>query len=113
MSGSHSAFKGKLQAIVCITYAALYDKVARLARSLRNLGIKPGDRIVGFMPNMIETVIAMLAATSVGAIWSSCSPDFGAGGLLDRFGQISPKGPLYGKRVQLRREKIRFADHRF
>ena len=85
------SFKGETQAIVCITYAELYDKVARLALSLRNLGIKPGDRIVGFMPNMIETVIAMLAAASVGAIWSSCSPDFGAGGLLDRFGQITPR----------------------
>ncbi len=85
------SFKGETQAIMHITYAELYDKVARLARSLRKLGIKPGDRIAGFMPNMIETVIAMLASTSIGAVWSSCSPDFGAGGLLDRFGQITPR----------------------
>ena len=52
---------------------------------------RAGDRVVGFMPNMPETVIAMLAATSLGAIWSSCSPDFGIKGVLDRFGQIKPK----------------------
>lgn len=85
------SFKGETQAIVRITYAQLHEKVARLARSLRDLGIKPGERVAGFMPNMIETVIAMLAATSVGAVWSSCSPDFGAGGLIDRFGQIAPR----------------------
>jgi acetoacetyl-CoA synthetase len=85
------SFKGETQAIVRITYAQLHEKVARLARSLRNLGLKPGERVAGFMPNMIETVIAMLAATSVGAVWSSCSPDFGSGGLLDRFGQIAPR----------------------
>ena len=55
------------------------------------MGIKPGDRVAGFMPNLPETVIAMLAATSVGAIWSSCSPDFGVNGVLDRFGQIQPR----------------------
>ena len=85
------SFKGETHAVVRLTYSELYDKVARLARSLRDLGIEPGDRIAGFMPNMIETVIAMLAATSIGAIWSSCSPDFGAGGLIDRFGQIAPR----------------------
>ncbi|GLI33084.1 acetoacetate--CoA ligase [Desulforhabdus amnigena] len=85
------SFKGETHAIVSITYAELYDKVARLACSLRTVGIKPGDRIAGFMPNMIETVIAMLASTSIGAIWSSCSPDFGSSGLLDRFGQIGPR----------------------
>ncbi|MCL6479692.1 MAG: acetoacetate--CoA ligase [Peptococcaceae bacterium] len=76
---------------VRITYAQLYDRVARLARSLRDMGIKTGDRVVGFMPNMIETVVAMLAATSIGAIWSSCSPDFGIKGVLDRFGQVAPQ----------------------
>lgn len=85
------SFKGETQSTVSITYAQLYDSVARLASSLRNVGIKPGDRVAGFMPNMIETIIAMLASTSIGAIWSSCSPDFGSGGLLDRFGQIEPK----------------------
>ncbi len=86
------SFKGESEpSTVSITYAELYDKVARLARSLRAMGIQPGDRIAGFMPNMIETVIGMLAATSIGAIWSSCSPDFGIKGVLDRFGQIEPR----------------------
>jgi len=74
-----------------LTYAELYDQVARLAKALRELGVKVGDRVVGFMPNMIETVSAMLATTSIGAVWSSCSPDFGIKGVLDRFGQIKPK----------------------
>jgi len=85
------SFKGEGQPTVSLTYAELYDRVARLAKSLRDMNIKPGDRIAGFMPNMIETVIAMLAATSMGAVWSSCSPDFGIKGVLDRFGQIAPR----------------------
>jgi len=74
-----------------ITYSQLYDQVARMARAMKEFGIKPGDRVTGFMPNMIETVVAMLAATSIGAVWSSCSPDFGIKGVLDRFGQIQPR----------------------
>ena len=74
-----------------LTYAQLYDQVARLARSLRQTGVGVGDRVAGFMPNMTETVVAMLATTSLGAIWSSCSPDFGPGGIIDRFQQIEPK----------------------
>jgi acetoacetyl-CoA synthetase len=85
------SFKGEGRSTVSITYGELYQQVAGLAQSLRDLGIKRGDRIAGFMPNMIETVIAMLAATSIGAIWSSCSPDFGIKGVLDRFGQIEPR----------------------
>jgi acetoacetyl-CoA synthetase len=77
--------------VVSITYAELYDQVARLSKSLKEMGIKTGDRVAGFMPNMIETVVAMLATTSMGAIWSSCSPDFGVQGALDRFGQIEPR----------------------
>lgn len=84
-------FKGEAQDIVKMSYAELYDNVARLAKSLRKMGLKAGDRVAGFMPNMPETTIAMLAATSIGAIWSSCSPDFGIKGVLDRFGQIKPK----------------------
>ena len=84
-------FKGEGQDIRRLTYAELYDEAARIARSLREAGIKPGDRVVGFMPNMPEAVVAMLAATSLGAIWSSCSPDFGIRGVLDRFGQIKPR----------------------
>ena len=84
-------FKGEVQESRRITYAELYSQVAALAQSLRLEGIQPGDRVVGFMPNMMETIIAMLAATSLGAVWSSCSPDFGIKGVLDRFGQIEPK----------------------
>jgi acetoacetyl-CoA synthetase len=73
------------------TYNQLYAEVAKVASSLRKLGLKPGDRVVGFMPNMPESIIAMLAATSLGATWSSCSPDFGIKGVLDRFGQTEPK----------------------
>ena len=84
-------FQGEGQTPVRLTYAELYGEVARLAKSLKGAGVVKGDRVAGFMPNMIETVVAMLAATSLGAIWSSCSPDFGIKGVLDRFGQIEPK----------------------
>ncbi len=84
-------FKGEGLEPVRISYAQLYDEVARLAKALKDLGVTVGDRVVGFMPNMPQTTIAMLAATSMGAIWSSCSPDFGIKGVLDRFGQIQPK----------------------
>ena len=84
-------FKGEGQPSTKMTYAELYDEVARLARSLKDAGVQAGDRVVGFMPNMPATIVAMLAATSLGATWSSCSPDFGIKGVLDRFGQIKPK----------------------
>ncbi len=74
-----------------LTYAELHQAVARLAAALKAAGVGPGDRVAGFMPNRPEAVIAMLAAASVGAAWSSCSPDFGVHGVLDRFGQIKPK----------------------
>ena len=74
-----------------LTFHELRAEVARVASALRRAGIRPGDRVAGFMPNIPETVIAMLGATSIGAIWSSCSPDFGAAGVLDRFGQIQPR----------------------
>lgn len=76
---------------VTITYLELYNEVARVALGLRESGVEKGDRVVGFMPNMIETIVAMLASSSIGAVWSSCSPDFGFQGVLDRFGQIKPK----------------------
>ncbi|MDM8518085.1 acetoacetate--CoA ligase, partial [Desulfobacterales bacterium HSG16] len=84
-------FRGEDKIRRQLTYAQLYDEVARVAKSLKDMGVESGDRIVGFMPNMPETIIAMLAATSMGAAWSSCSPDFGIKGVLDRFGQIKPK----------------------
>ncbi len=84
-------FKGEAAPPRRLTYAQLYGEVGRLAKSLENSGVGVGDRVAGFMPNMSETVIAMLATTSLGAIWSSCSPDFGPRGMLDRFQQIEPK----------------------
>ena len=74
-----------------LSYAELHQQVGRLAHALRAAGVVAGDRVAGFMPNIPETVIAMLAATSLGAVWSSCSPDFGINGVVDRFGQIAPK----------------------
>ena len=74
-----------------LSYRQLCTEVARVASGLKEIGVQPGDRVVGFLPNIPEAVIAMLAATSLGAIWSSCSPDFGIAGVLDRFGQIEPK----------------------
>ncbi|HEX7915709.1 acetoacetate--CoA ligase [Rudaea sp.] len=73
------------------TYTQLHEEVGKLAHALREAGVVAGDRVAGFMPNIPETVIAMLAATSLGATWSSCSPDFGINGVVDRFGQIAPK----------------------
>jgi acetoacetyl-CoA synthetase len=74
-----------------LSYAQLYEQVSRLAQALRDAGVSPGDRIGAFLPNMPETVIAMLGAASIGAVFSSCSPDFGVRGVVDRFGQIAPK----------------------
>jgi acetoacetyl-CoA synthetase len=84
-------FRGENVKSAKMTYAELYATVARLAKSLREIGIVPGDRVAGYMPNLIETAAAMLAATSVGAVWSSCATDIGAGAALDRLGQIEPK----------------------
>ncbi len=74
-----------------MTYAELYTAVAAAARFFVESGVKEGDRVAGFMPNRIEAVVSMLAAASLGAVWSSCSPDFGFKGVMDRFGQIRPK----------------------
>ena len=84
-------FKGEGQAVQTLSYNELFDEVAQLASALRKIGIQQGDRVAGFMPNMPETIIAMLATASIGAIWSSSSPDFGIKGVLDRFTQIEPK----------------------
>jgi acetoacetyl-CoA synthetase len=84
-------FRGETQKYARLTYRELYTVVARLARSLREIGVKPGDRVVGYMPNLMETAIAMLAATSVGATWSSCATDIGSQAALDRLGQVEPK----------------------
>jgi acetoacetyl-CoA synthetase len=74
-----------------VSFSQLYDTVSRLSRALRAAGVGPGDRVAAYLPNMPETIMAMLAATSIGATFSSCSPDFGVRGVVDRFGQIAPK----------------------
>ncbi|MFI5399836.1 MAG: acetoacetate--CoA ligase [SAR324 cluster bacterium] len=74
-----------------LTYRELYRQAAAAAAAFRALGVRLGDRVAAFMPNTVETIVAMLGATSLGAIWSSTSPDFGFQGVLDRFGQIDPK----------------------
>ncbi len=73
-----------------LTRDELAAQCARMAHALRAAGVQPGDRVAGFLPNIPEAIVAMLGAASVGAVWSSCSPDFGAKGVLDRFGQIAP-----------------------
>ncbi|MDI3259628.1 MAG: acetoacetate--CoA ligase [Sinobacteraceae bacterium] len=99
-----------------LSRAQLRGRVAAMARELRALGVGPGDRVAGFLPNGAEAVIAMLATASLGAIWSSGSPDFGEAGVLDRFGQIEPKvlvacdGYRYaGKRIDTRQRVARIA----
>jgi acetoacetyl-CoA synthetase len=74
-----------------LSHRELHASVARLAAALRAWGIRPGDRVAGYLPNLPEAIVAMLAATSLGAVWSSCSPDFGVAGVLERFGQIEPR----------------------
>jgi acetoacetyl-CoA synthetase len=84
-------FWGEERLKTTVTYAELYSEVSRLAQALRDAGVEPGDRVAAYLPNVPGAIIAMLAATSLGAVWSSCSPDFGVQGVLDRFGQIEPK----------------------
>ncbi|MBI5001211.1 MAG: acetoacetate--CoA ligase [Euryarchaeota archaeon] len=84
-------FKGENKKTARMSYSELYTAVSQLAGSLRGMGISPGDRVVGYMPNMIETAVAMLGATSIGAVWASSATDIGPGAALERFGQIEPK----------------------
>ena len=94
------------------TWGVLREETERIAEGLRELGVQPGDRVAAYMPNAPETVAAFLAVASIGAIWSSCSPDFGARGVLDRFAQIEPKvllavdGYTYQGRLHDRREAL-------
>jgi acetoacetyl-CoA synthetase len=74
-----------------LTWGELRQRVAAVAEGLRGLGVGPGDRVVAYVPNIPEAVIGFLAAASIGAVWSSCSPDFGAASVIDRFSQIEPK----------------------
>ena len=106
-------FWGEDQVRRSLTYRELFDEVHRIAEGLKKLGVKKGDRVAGFVPNMPESIIAMLAASSIGAIWSSSSPDFGIKGVLDRFSQIEPKvifaadGYYYKGKVINSQEKLK------
>lgn len=97
---------------VTFSYKELYSSVAKMAHSMRQLGVVKGDRVAGFVTNIPETIVCMLAATSIGAIWSSSSPDFGFQGLMDRFGQINPKilvavnGYSYNGKIYDTRDKV-------
>lgn len=103
--------------VLRMSYKKLNELVAKCAYGLKNLGVKKGDRVAGFVSNIPESVIAMLAATSLGAIWSSTSPDFGIDGVIDRFGQIEPKilfaieSYYYsGKKIECKEKIIQIAE---
>ncbi|HYC41609.1 MAG TPA: acetoacetate--CoA ligase [Noviherbaspirillum sp.] len=83
--------KSELRPTVELSWNALRQQVASVANALRGMGVQPGDRVVSYLPNIPETVVAFYACASIGAIWSSCSPDMGTPSVLDRFGQIAPK----------------------
>ena len=95
-----------------VSYLELERHVASLAAALREMGVQRGDRVAAYLPNLPETVVAFLATASIGAIWSSCSPDFGVRGVLDRFGQIEPKllftvdGYFYNGKTHDLRERV-------
>ena len=95
-----------------MSWAALRTEVAAAAGALRTAGVRPGDRIAAYLPNVPEAIVAVLGAAAIGAVWSSCSPDFGVQGVLDRFGQIEPRVLLaaesyeYGGKTFDQREKI-------
>jgi acetoacetyl-CoA synthetase len=93
MTGERPAllYKAENEPLVELSWQELYDKTRLIAHALKQMGVKRGDRVVAYMPHMPETVAALLACASLGAIWSSCSPDFGGPSVLDRFSQIEPK----------------------
>ena len=88
--GDALVFKGEDKVSRRMSWDELRAQVSQVQQALADAGVKTGDRVAAMMPNMPETIVCMLAATSLGAIWSSCSPDFGEQGVLDRFGQIEP-----------------------
>ncbi|HVL66588.1 MAG TPA: acetoacetate--CoA ligase [Vicinamibacterales bacterium] len=110
--GPALVFNGENQRRRTVSHDELRAAVARFASALREAGIRPGDRVAGYIPNMPEAVVAALGAAAVGAVWSSCSPDFGVQGVLDRFGQIEPRilvacdGYFYGGRTHDVRGKV-------
>ncbi|HRW05853.1 MAG TPA: acetoacetate--CoA ligase [Caldilineaceae bacterium] len=105
-------YQSETTSLTAISWQTLSDQTAKLAHALRNLGVQRGDRVVAYLPNIPEAVVGLLATASIGAIWSSCSPDFGSRGVLDRFGQIAPKvllavdGYHYGGKYYDRRTNL-------
>ncbi len=99
--------------LAALSWTELGSKVRILAKELRSLGVQPGDRVAAYLPNGPHAVIALLATTSIGAIWSACGPDFGPRGVLDRFSQLAPKvlfcvdGYQYGGKPFSRKEEVR------
>ncbi|HEU5226654.1 MAG TPA: AMP-binding protein, partial [Ktedonobacteraceae bacterium] len=84
-------FQSEREPLREVSWHELRSKVSSIAHTLRSLGVQRGDRVVSYMPNLPETAMALLACASIGAIWSSCSPDFGTSSVIDRFKQIEPK----------------------
>jgi acetoacetyl-CoA synthetase len=105
-------FNGEGQRHRTVSHAELRQQVAQFANALRAAGIRAGDRVAGYLPNMSEAIVAALGAAAVGAVWSSCSPDFGVQGVLDRFGQIEPRllvtvdGYFYGGKTHDLKPKL-------
>ncbi|MEO5896906.1 MAG: acetoacetate--CoA ligase [Vicinamibacterales bacterium] len=105
-------FNGEGRQRATVSHAELRADVARFAAGLRADGVKPGDRVAGYVPNLPHAIVAALGAAAVGAVWSSCSPDFGVQGVLDRFGQIEPRvlvavdGYFYGGKAHDLRQKV-------
>ncbi len=108
-----AVFRSESGAAHQLTYSELADQVAAVAAGLRSLGVRSGDRVAAYMPNIPETLVAFLATASLGAVWSSCSPDFGIRAVVDRFQQIEPRvlfavdGYRYGGKAFNRMEAIR------
>lgn len=106
-------FRGEDRVYRRMSWRELHQGVARLQRALERAGVRQGDRVCAIIPNMPEAIVALLAVTSLGAIWSSCSPDFGQRGILDRFGQLAPKcliasdGYYYAGKTHRLGEKLR------
>ncbi|MDP4796025.1 MAG: AMP-binding protein, partial [Rhodospirillales bacterium] len=114
--GEAMVFNGENKVLRRLSFDQVYDQVSLMVQMLEGLGVGVGDRVCGYLPNMPETIIAMLAANALGAVWSSTSPDFGEQGVLDRFGQIEPKilfctdGYWYnGKRHDVRQKTANIA----
>jgi acetoacetyl-CoA synthetase len=105
-------FMSETKPLAGVPWETFASRVRTLATRLRELGVRPGDRVVGYMPNIPETMIAMLATTAIGAIWSCCSPDFGSRGVIDRIQQLTPKvlfcvdGYRYGGKAFERKKEL-------